>query len=152
MSDILLRSYGVGDPPRIVKWYAKDRKGFESFMGQVVPDELACTMAITSLLNAVNNNVALFYMIDHGDQTIGFTGLTNITPSRDFGQPHIYIEPDSRRYSLQAARAAENHAVQIGIKHFMISVDYDNQRGLALVKKLGFNEVQRKAFLKELDV
>ena len=152
MSDILLRSYDVGDPPRIIKWYGRDREGFESFMGQVIPDELACTMAITSLLNAVNNNVALFYMIDHGDQTIGFTGLTNITPSRDFGQPHIYIEPDSRRYSLQAARAAENHAVQIGIKHFMISVDYDNQRGLALVKKLGFNEVQRKAFLKELDV
>jgi hypothetical protein len=152
MSEIILRPYGIGDPPRIIQWYEQDRSGFESFMGTDVPDALSCTMAITSLLNAVTNNIALFCMIDHGDQTIGFTGLTNITPSRDFGQPHIYIEPDSRRHSIKAAKAAEKHAVSIGVKHFMISVENSNKRGLALAKYMGFNEVHRKAFLKELRV
>jgi hypothetical protein len=152
MSQITLRAYGIGDPARIVEWYEQDRTGFESFMGTDIPNALSCTMAITSLLNAVNNNIALFYMIDHGDKTIGFTGLTNVTPNGDFGQPHIYIEKGSRRHSIKAARASEKHAVSIGVKHFMISVENSNKRGLALAKYMGFNEVHRKAFLKELRV
>lgn len=121
-------------------------------MGKSIPDELACTLTMNTLLQDAQQGRALFAMVDHKEKTIGFTGLTNMTPNGEFGQPHIYIEPDSRRYSLKAARAAEKYCAQIGVKHFMISVDFDNKRGLALAKTLGFNEVQRKAFLKELDV
>ncbi len=150
-SDIQFRGYAVGDPPRILTWYRTDRTGFESFMGQSIPDELACTLAMNSLLQAADQGWAVFAMVDRGDETIGFTGVTNVTPNRDFGQPHLYIAPDSRRYSLQVAHAAERQAARLGIKHFMASVERDNRRGLAIIKRLGFHEVPRRAFLKEIE-
>ena len=150
-SDIQFRGYAVGDPPRILTWYQTDRTGFESFMGQSIPDELACTLAMNSLLQAASEGLAVFAMVDRGDETIGFTGVTNMTPNREFGQPHLYIVPTSRRYSLQVAQEAERQASRLGIKHFMASVERDNRRGLAIIKRLGFHEVPRRAFLKEIE-
>jgi RimJ/RimL family protein N-acetyltransferase len=152
MSDIMFRAFDVGDPPRILQWYQKDRTGMESIMGQEIPDELACTLLINSLLQAASQGMALFYLIDVDSETIGFAGLTHMTPSKDFGQPHIYIEPTSRRFSVRAARAAESYASQIGIKNFMASIETHNKRGLALMKHLGYSEIPRKSFLKELSV
>jgi hypothetical protein len=150
ISEIRFRDYAVGDPPRIIAWYKADREGFESFMGQAIPDELACTLTMNSLFHAVQQGLALFAMVDHGEETIGFTGLTNVSPDRTFGQPHLYIAPPARRYSVRVAKAAERHVANLGVKHFMASVERDNRRGLALMKRLGFQEVQRKAFLKEI--
>ena len=150
MPDIQFRSFAVSDPARIVQWYQDDRAGFESFMGQEVPDELACTMAMNALLQAAQQGWALFAMVDQGEETIGFTGLTNLTPNRDFGQPHLYIHPTARRYSIRVAKAAERHVAALGVKHFMASCEFDNKRGLALLKRLRYQEVKRKAFLKEV--
>ena len=150
ISEIRFRDYAVGDPPRIIAWYKADRDGFEAFMGQSVPDELACTLAMNTLLQAAQQGWALFAMVDQGEETIGFTGLTNISPDRAFGQPHLYIAPPARRYSVRVAKAAERHVAALGVKHFMASVEYGNRRGLALIKRLGYQEVPRKSFLKEL--
>jgi RimJ/RimL family protein N-acetyltransferase len=150
MSAIRFRPYTVGDPERVLEWHKQDQDGFESFLGISVPDSLACTMAISSLLQAVENGLAVFVMITHGEETIGFAGLTNITPDRTCGQPHIYIAPSYRRYSIAAARAAEQYAANHGVRQVMISVEDDNRRGLALAKRLHYHEVPRRTFLKEL--
>ena len=89
-------------------------------------------------------------MVTHGDNTIGFCGLTNVTPDRAYGQPHIYIEPDSRRFSIRVGKEAEVLAQRLGVKYFMSSIESQNKRGLALMKALGYNEVPRRTFLKEL--
>jgi RimJ/RimL family protein N-acetyltransferase len=149
-AELRLRHYATGDPPRVLRWYEADRKGFEAFMGTTLPDGVALTIAMTALLQAASNQQALFQMIDSGSETIGFTGLTNMTPDRSFGQPHLYIAPPYRRQSLAAAQFAERHAQELGVKHFLISVDTDNPRGLALAKRLHYVEVPRRTFLKEL--
>tara|TARA_R100000306_G_scaffold60891_1_gene62159 strand:+ start:25 stop:501 length:477 start_codon:yes stop_codon:yes gene_type:complete len=148
--EIQLRHYAVGDPPRILRWYESDRKGFESFMGVPLADGVALTLAMNALLQASTNQQALFQMIDYGTETIGFTGLTNITPDRSFGQPHLYIAPPYRRHSLAAAKASESCAKHLGLKHFLISVETTNPRGLAIAKRLRYVEVPRRTFTKEL--
>tara|TARA_R110002020_G_C15917270_1_gene742501 strand:- start:67 stop:525 length:459 start_codon:yes stop_codon:yes gene_type:complete len=150
MSDIKFRSFNANDSDRILKWYKDDKDGFESIMGQAIPDSLACTMLVSGLLHATSQGMALFSLIDHGEKTIGFAGVTNITPSKDFGQPHIYIEPPSRRYSVMAAKSAEKYAKSLGIKNFFASVEKSNKRGLSLIKLLGYSESPRKLFLREL--
>lgn len=150
MSEISLRDYTVGDPPRVLEWYQKDRAGFESFMGASLPDELACTLAMNTLLQAVSSKRAIFLMVMCDDDTIGFTGVTNITPDLSFGQPHLYIAPPFRKHSVRAARRAEDEARKMGLKHFMISVEDDNRRGLAMAKHLRYHRIPRVAFTKEL--
>jgi hypothetical protein len=150
MSEISLRDYAADDPPRVLKWYQKDRSGFESFMGASLPDELACTLAMNTLLQAASNGLAIFRMVACDDDTIGFTGVTNITPDLRFGQPHLYIAPPFRRHSVRAARRSEDEARKVGLKHFMISVEDDNRRGLAMAKHLRYQKVPRVTFTKEL--
>jgi GNAT superfamily N-acetyltransferase len=150
MPSINFRPYEVGDPPRVLRWYKADRKGFESFMGMDLPDELSCTLSMNTLLGAASEGYAVFLMITYDDDTIGFAGLTNITPDRRCGQPHIYIAPDHRRHSIRVAKAAEQFAADHGVKQVMITIENDNRRGLALAKRLRYYEVPRKTFLKEL--
>jgi|TARA_R100001086_G_scaffold239694_1_gene165302 DUF1365 family protein len=147
---IRLRDYAIGDPPRVLRWYEADRDGFESFMGVTLPDGMAMTLAMNALLQAASNQQAVFQMIEHGTDTIGFTGLTNITPDRSFGQPHLYIVPCHRRYSVAAAQESERCAKAFGMKHFLISVETTNPRGLAIAKHLRYIEVPRRTFTKEL--
>jgi hypothetical protein len=150
MSEISLRDYAADDPPRVLKWYQKDRSGFESFMGASLPDELACTLAMNTLLQAASNGLAIFRMVACDDDTIGFTGVTTITPDLSFGQPHLYIAPPFRKHSVRAARCAEDEARKMGLKYFQISVEDDNRRGLAMAKHLRYQKVPRVAFTKEL--
>ena len=119
-------------------------------MGASLPDELACTLALNTLLQAVSSKLAIFLMVMCDDDTIGFTGVTNITPDLSFGQPHLYIAPPFRKHSVRAARRAEDEARKMGLKHFMISVEDDNVRGLAMAKHLHYSRVTRVAFTKEL--
>ena len=150
MAVLSFRPFDVSDPARIVSWYKDDRSGFELFMGREIPDNLALTLQLNTLLDAAKLGWALFYMVTHGDDTIGFCGLTNVTPDRAYGQPHIYIEPDSRRFSIRVGKEAEVLAQRLGVKYFMSSIESQNKRGLALMKALGYNEVPRQTFLKEL--
>lgn len=89
-------------------------------------------------------------MVVCDDDTIGFTGITNITPDLSFGQPHLYIAPPFRRHSVRAARRSEDEARKMGLKYFMISVEDDNRRGLAMAKHLLYHRIPRVAFTKEL--
>jgi len=89
-------------------------------------------------------------MVACDDDTIGFTGVTNITPDLRFGQPHLYIDPPFRRHSVRAAIRSEDEARKMGLKYFQISVEDDNRRGLAMAKHLRYQKVPRVAFTKEL--
>ena len=150
MAVLSFRPFDVSDPARIVSWYKEDRSGFELFMGREIPDNLALTLQLNTLLDAAKRGWALFYMVTHGDETIGFCGLTNVTPDRFYGQPHIYVEPGSRRFSIRVSKQAELLAKQYGVRCFLSSIESQNKRGLALMKALGYNEVPRRTFLKEL--
>jgi len=149
-ADIRLRNYTIGDPPRVMGWYDADRNGFELFMGMPIPDSVALSMSMNLLLQDARNQQSVFQMIDRGSETIGFTALTNITPDRTFGQPHLYIAPSYRRYSIASAHASERYAKTLGLKNFIITVETTNPRGMAIAKRLHYIEVPRRTFTKEL--
>ena len=151
MAEISFRLFNADDPARVVQWYQGDREGFSAFMGKDIPDELTCTLAMNTLLQGNAEGRGFFRMADCGDDTIGFVGLSNITPDGKYGQPHLYVAKDQRRYSFQVGRAAEKMAKGMGLEHFMITVEYDNRRGLSFAKRMGYEEIRRKCFMKELE-
>jgi RimJ/RimL family protein N-acetyltransferase len=151
MAEISFRPFADEDPSRVVKWYQEDREGFSAFMGKDIPDEFACTLAMNTILQGDVEGRGVFRMADCGDETVGFVGLSNVTPDRKYGQPHLYVAKKQRRHSFRVGRAAEKLAKELGLRHFMITVEYDNRRGLSFAKRMGYEEIRRKSFMKELE-
>jgi len=150
MAEISFRPFDAEDPSRVVAWYRGDREGFSSFMGTDIPDEFTCTLSLNTILQGNAEGRGVFRMADRGDDTIGFVGLSNVTPDRKYGQPHLYVAKDHRRYSFRVGRAAEELAKELGLRYFMITVEYDNHRAISFAKRMGYEEIQRTSFMKEL--
>jgi hypothetical protein len=151
MSDITLRPFSPDDSDRIIQWFHEDRDGFELLMGVSMPDDLTCTMAVTSLLTAQEQGHVVFRMVDHGEDTIGAAILTEYVPQEKRARPHLYVIPSARRHSIKVARASEVVAKEeLGIGSFLTTVSYDNKKALALARRLGYGMVPQALLLKEL--
>ena len=150
MPDITLRQFKADDSPMIIDWFQGDREGFEQLMGVVLPDDLTCTMAVTSLLNAQEEGHAIVRMVDRGDDTIGAAILTEFAPDQGTARPHLYVIPSERKHSIKVARASESFAKSLGISSLLTTISHNNKRALALVRRLGDGVVPQALLVKEL--
>ena len=150
MAEIRLRPFEPADSEALSAWYASDPQGLEDMMGTPLPDPLACTLAFNAILQRHAERRSIFLMAICDNRAIGCVIVTDLSPEGDKGRPHIYIVPDERRHSFSVARAGEQMAQQLGIQHFMISVDPNNRRSLLFVRRLGYTDIPHLIFRKEL--
>ena len=150
MAEIRLRPFEPADSPALSAWYDSDPQGLEAMMGTPLPDPLACTLAFNAILQRHAERRSIFLMAVCDDRAIGCVIVTDLSPEGDKGRPHIYIVPDERRHSFAVARAGEQTARQLGIQHFMISVDPKNRRSLLFAKRLGYTDIPHLILRKEL--
>jgi len=150
MAEIRLRPFEPADSEALSAWYVSDPKGLEDMMGTPLPDPLACTLAFNAILQHHAEGRSIFLMAVCDNRAIGCVIVTDLSPEGDKGRPHIYIVPDERRHSFAVARAGEQMAQQLGIQHFMISVDPNNRRSLLFAKRLGYTDIPHLILRKEL--
>ena len=150
MAEIRLRPFEPADSEALSLWYGHDPKGLESMMGTPLPDPLACTLAFNTILQRHAERQSIFLMALCDDRPIGCVIVSDLSPEWDKGRPHIYILPEERRHSFAVARAGEQMAQQLGIRHFMISVDPENRRSLLFATRLGYTKIPHLILRKEL--
>jgi len=150
MAEIRLRPFEPADSEALSVWYGHDPQGLEALMGTPLPDPLACTLAFNAILQRHAERRSIFLMAVCDDRSIGCVIVSDLSQEGDKGRPHIYIVPDERRHSFAVARAGEQMARQLGIQHFMISVDPNNRRSLLFAKRLGYMDIPYLILRKEL--
>ena len=123
----------------------------ERLTGLDLPSDLAFTLAFNTVLQAQQQGSAIVQMIDQEETPIGLATITDISPDRRVGRPHLYIAPSQRRYSLAAARAGEQFARRVGIRRLMTSINAENQRALSVARRLGYAARPQIMLMKELD-
>ena len=150
MAEIRLRPFEPADSEALSAWYGHDPQGLEDMMGTPLPDPLACTLAFNAILQHHQEARSIFLMAVCDDRAIGCVIVSDLSPEWDKGRPHIYIVPDERRHSFAVARVAENMARQLGIQHFVITIDPENRRALLFNKRLGYKKIPYLILRKEL--
>ena len=150
MAEIRLRPFEPADSPALSAWYDSDPQGLEAMMGTPLPDPLACTLAFNDILQRHAERRSIFLMAVCDDRAIGCVIVSDLPPEWDKGRPHIYILPDERRHSFAVAHVGEHTARQLGIRHFMISVDPENRRSLLFATRLGYTKIPHLILRKEL--
>ena len=151
MAELTLRPFNAEDSTHLSAWYEEDREGFEQLLGIAVPDTLACTLAFNTLLQQQQTGQTFVQTIDRGDAPIGLAILTEISPDQTVARPHLYIAPSQRRYSLRAAKIAEDWAKNAGFTGFYTTVRGDNRRALSLARRLGYQGQTQVILMKELE-
>lgn len=150
MAEIRLRPFEPADSEALSVWYGHDPQGLEALMGTPLPDPIGCTLAFNAILQHHAEGRSIFLMAVCDDRSIGCVIVSDLSSEWDKGRPHIYIVPDERRHSFAVARAGEQMAQQLGIQHFMISVDPKNRRSLLFAKRLGYTDIPHLILRKEL--
>jgi RimJ/RimL family protein N-acetyltransferase len=152
MATITLRPFGPDDPTTLAEWYEHDPDGIAAMMGVGLPDQLASTIAFNRLLQMQQEGRTIFLMADCDDRPIGCTVVTDLPPERNVGRPHIYVAPAARRHSFAVARAGEQMASELGIRHFVVTVAPENRRSILFAKRLGYFDIPQIVLRKELPV
>ena len=86
-----------------------------------------------------------FFIATNGDQIIGFVWTKihqDFVNQEPVGELYVVgVDPDHAHQGIGRAVsvAAINYLVAKGLKHSMLYVDADNEKGLALYTSLGFN-------------
>jgi mycothiol synthase len=86
-----------------------------------------------------------FFLAVNGDEIIGFVWTKihqDFVNQEPVGELYVVgVDPDHSRQGIARAVsvAAINYLVAKGLKHSMLYVDADNEKGLALYTSLGFN-------------
>jgi RimJ/RimL family protein N-acetyltransferase len=138
MTACTLRAFKGTDEDWLREWFRADALGVGQFMGFALENEGACVAGFNSLFGHCQRGTAQFWMVDRGEDPIGFIALTDVPASMDIGRVHIYIEPAQRRYSLQAAKAAEATITAQGFKRVVATQARENKAAAALAKRVGF--------------
>jgi hypothetical protein len=138
MAECTLRAFTQADGDWLREWFQTDAQGLGQFLGFALENEGACIAGFNSLFSGCQHGTAQFWMIDRGADPIGFVALTDVPATMDVGRVHIYIEPAQRRYSLRAARAAQQTITGLGFKRLVATQARDNKAAAALAKRVGF--------------
>ena len=149
MADITLRSFSMADPEALIRWYREDRGGVETFMGVSLPDEVSSTMAFNLLLEKQQRGTAIFRMVYRDKDPIGCALVTYLSHEDRSGLASCYVAKNQRRYSLDALRASERIAKEMGFCGFLLAVDPNNTRALNLWKRLGYKVPKHLTLVKE---
>jgi RimJ/RimL family protein N-acetyltransferase len=138
MAECTLRAFTQADGDWLREWFQTDAQGLGQFLGFALENEGACIAGFNSLFSGCQRGTAQFWMIEREEEPIGFVALTDVPATMDIGRVHIYIEPTQRRYSLRAARAAQQTITALGFKRLVATQARDNKAAAALAKRVGF--------------
>jgi aromatic ring-cleaving dioxygenase len=155
MREFTLRPFGEADGAQLLRWHKDDVQGLQSLFGPQteLTHDHECIAAFNDVFDAVQRGHALFWMVDHGQDPVGFFALTHIPADRSTAMAHIYIDPAQRRYSLKAAQAIDETLnatmAQLGMSRVFAAMT-GGKGALHVAKRLGFVEPESVLLTKVL--
>ena len=154
MAACTLRPFNETDPDWLLEWYRADRKGLEDFMGMELPNETQYMHVLQAMLDTVLQGAAMFWMLEREDHPLGFFLMTDFTEANRCARIHIYMDPEQRRYSIQAAKAIDTALTlqmkKRGLQQVIASMGTANKGAHALAKRMGFHTLPQVILAKEI--
>ena len=155
MDTCTLRDFQETDSDWLLEWYRADQAGMADLLGVDVSDETKFMAACNALFEATLQHHARLWMVERATQPLGFFLMTNFDPTTHSARVHIYVDPDQRRYSFQAAQSIGDTVIKtlkdVGVEQLYATQPRAHRGAYAVAKRMGFHELPTVMLVKELN-